>query len=244
VNPAFNGIKEKLERAKENILNLQAEIHRFFQDGEYPTLPQDNKEMLLKAIAYHKERIIPLRFSVLSGEIIHHLRSCFDHVVWQFSTPAYRKERFWEIEFPILEARPVDKKSVGRYNGKIEGITKSAVRGLIERLQPYNAPDPTDSPLLIIHKMDVFDKHRELIICASTGAFEFPSGVIERFASYQRGEPGSKPVDLKAEFEAHGKVVPQISFKNFGRRDIHPVVPALIELFNYTDEVMGYSSRL
>jgi hypothetical protein len=148
------------------------------------------------------------------------------------------------LNFPFWKRGQLIKKSVARYNGKVEGITKDAVRGLIERLQPYNAPNPANSPLLIIHKMDVFDKHRELVICISTGAFELPIDVYKRFASYQRGEPGSKPVDLKAEFEAHGKVVPQISFKNFGRRDIHPVVPALIDLFNYTDEVMGYFSKL
>src|SRR5579864_7615214 len=160
--PNFDGITEKLKRANENIRNLESEIGVFFQQGEYPVLPEDNRELLLKAIEYHKKRVIPLRFSMLAGEIVHHLRSILDHVVWQFSDEVYRRDHPRLIEFPVVEVPPVDKDSISRYVRKIKGITVARVRDLIERLQPYNSPDPLDDPLLILHKMNVIDKHREL----------------------------------------------------------------------------------
>jgi hypothetical protein len=79
------GINEKLKRANENIRNLDSEIVAFIEGGEYPVLPDANGKIPDEAISYHKNRVIPPRFGVLAGEIIHHFRSCFDHIVWHFS---------------------------------------------------------------------------------------------------------------------------------------------------------------
>jgi hypothetical protein len=42
--------------------------------------------------------VVPPRFSVLAGEIVHHLRSCFDHVTWNFSVGATPEHK--RIDFP------------------------------------------------------------------------------------------------------------------------------------------------
>src|SRR5438552_2785214 len=103
----FDGIEEKLERAHENIQNLKSEISRFFQECDYPVLPKLNDEKILEAIQYHKTLVIPPRFSVLAGEVVHHLRSCLDHIVWGMSDDASRFSRNSRyIEFPILSTRP------------------------------------------------------------------------------------------------------------------------------------------
>jgi hypothetical protein len=236
-NPAdhqFAGIDEKLIRANESIRNLEAEIARFFQEGEYPVLPQHNDEFLLKALEYHQQRLIPPRFSVLAGEIIHHLRSCLDHIVWHFSTSTYRVKHIRQIQFPVFKKRPVNEKSAERYKGKVEGITNTAVLSLIEGLQPYNAPDPIESPIFIIHDMDIIDKHRELVLCVPTGLLELPMEIGRIVESYKSAHPESTPAELTLKFQSYGNLLPRISFKNFGRRTIQPVVPGLIELFNYT----------
>jgi hypothetical protein len=67
MNARFKAIYEKLDRADENICNFDLEINRFFQESDYPTIPQNNRETMLKAVDYHRERPIPLRFSVLAG---------------------------------------------------------------------------------------------------------------------------------------------------------------------------------
>lgn len=240
MNDSFDGIHEKLKRTRENIGDLESEISAFFQGGEYPVLPEDDRELLLKAIQYHKSRVIPLRFSVLVGEIVHHLRSCLDHVIWEFSDETYRLKYFWKIEFPVVEVRPSDKDSKARYEGKIKGITGARLREFIEKLQPYNTPDPIECPLLILHKMDVIDKHRELVLCTGTGVRELPMGVIveKALASYQHSVSSDEIAKIAFELKGYGKLIPQVSFSEFGGREVQPVVPGLIELNNYVVNVL------
>lgn len=228
----IENVQEKLKRANENIRNLEAEIARFFESGEYPILPEHDRELLLKAIEYHKNRAIPLRFSVLTGEIIHHLRSCLDHIAWQFSTEQYRADHPRRIEFPIFDKKPVDKDSISRYDGKIKGITDGEMRLFIESLQPYNSSDPVSNPILILHKMDITDKHRELILSVPTGGRDFPPEMRLFIMTYQRIHPELTAADIAFQFKGHGKLRPQISFTDFGRREIEPVIQGLMELYN------------
>lgn len=240
----FDGIAQKLCRSKENIRNLEVEANRFFQQSEYPIICDKNKQLIREALEYHKDRPVPLSFGVLAGEIIHHLRSILDHIVWQFSDPIYRQTHMKWIEFPILETRPAPKELFTRYERKIKGITKPLIRNLIEDLQPYNSRDPIDSLLLIIHNYDIIDKHRELVVVASAGAIQFPMEALARYIQHQCGLPGSLPVDLKGEFERHGDIVPQIAFNEFGRAKSEPVVQALSELQNFMVGVISEFDKL
>ena len=98
----LDGIQEKLNRADENIGNLNREIVSFFNDGPYPVLPDKDDGLFQEAVDYHSSRIIPQRFSVLAGEIIHHLRSCLDHLAWILSNEEKRVRDPQGIEFPIF----------------------------------------------------------------------------------------------------------------------------------------------
>jgi len=133
---AFHGIEEKLERANENIVNLQSEVSGFFQECAYPVIPKLSDEKILEALSYHRTMVIPLRFSVLAGEVVHHLRSCLDHVVWELSSDSYRSSpNFRYIEFPILDKRPAPKDEFTRYARKIKGVQDPDALKLIAELQ-------------------------------------------------------------------------------------------------------------
>jgi hypothetical protein len=237
----FAGITEKLNRSNEDIHNLQAEIARFFQESEYPVLSHDNKKVIPEAVEYHSKREVPLRFSVLAGEVIHHLRSCLDHIVWHFSDPQYRRDHERFIDFPILEERPTPANVFTKYERKIKGIRDSRVIELIERLQPYNGG--VDSPnifLLAIHKLDIIDKHRALVIVTSTGAFEFPLDLMDRNLAHERGTLNDTSFDFVAEFQSKGKLIPQVAFSDFVWGESEPVVQALGGMHN---RVIGVVSQ-
>ncbi len=244
----FSGIRERLIRAKQNILNLDAEIDGFFKTSKYPILSYEDKQLLLEASEYHRRRPIPRRFSILAGEIIHHLRSCFDHIAWQFSCPSYRVSKPTKIEFPIFEVPPSQKPGRTGYEKYVKGIFNPAALILIEVFQPYNSPNPVDSPLSIIHKMDITDKHRELVLCFPTAAVPVSADIVNRYVRYKGGDPFVAPFDLGAEvianFKRDPKIVPQVSFKNFGGRQIEPVVQGLTELQNFTVGVLGMFERV
>lgn len=233
----FTGIDEKLKRSYENIYNLCSEMDGFFQESDYPAFPEHDRELHLKAIEYHRNRLIPPRFSMLAGEIIHHLRSCFDHVIWHFSVGA--KINNMPVDFPVFLRKPIDKGDVSRFKGKIQQIADSNVRALIERIQPYNASDPADDPLWLIHDFDIIDKHKELILCVGTSSAVLPRSMQAIMETYQQAHPELNPAQVARHFKSDVTFQPCISFRNFGRREIQSVSEGLIILYNYTDDVIG-----
>ncbi len=235
----FAEIAEKMNRAHENILNLQAEIALFFEESEYPVLSYDNKKVIPEAVEYHSKRLIPPRFSVLSGEVIHHLRSCLDHIVWHFSNADYRQRHITQVQFPILKERPAPADMFAKYERKIKGITDTRVIDLIDRLQPYNpSPGSLNSILLAIHNLDIIDKHRTLVMVASTGAFVFPIGMMERAMAHQREQPATLTTDLIEEFKRDGKLVPEVAFNDPSGGEQGPVVQALGGMYNHVIKIM------
>ena len=239
----FRGIAEKLNRSHENIKNLEAEIARFFQESEYPLLSNDEGKIIREAVEYHRKLPVPLRFSVLSGEIIHHLRSCLDHIVWHFSNGEYRREHMGWIEFPILKDRPSSAHVFTKYERKIKGITDTRVLGLVERVQPYNGSGSLNSNLLAIHKFDIMDKHRTLVIVASTGAFEFPIDMVQRYRPNPSETTINAPPDLVAELKRQGKLVPQVAFSDFAGGESEPVIQALAGMHNAVISIVSECNR-
>jgi hypothetical protein len=243
----FDGVEEKLERADESIQNLHSEISRFFQECKYPVLPKLNDEKILEAVRYHKTLPIPPRFSVLAGEIVHHLRSCLDHIIWGMSDDASRLSRESKyIEFPILSTRPTPKDKFTRYDRKIQGVKNVDALSLIDKLQPYQRIDPINSPLAIIQKMDVTDKHKELVIINGTGMTEGFAGadssmLAREFLRHLHAAEGPQQLspELKRQLDQHTKTTPQISFAEFGGWTIQPVVPGLIQLMNHVVRIVA-----
>lgn len=233
----FAGILEKLKRANENIVNLNIEISDFFKGCKYPVIPNPNSQEWQEAVNYHKSLVIPLRCSVLSGEIIHHLRSCLDHVAWHFSSAQRRTESENAIEFPVFREVPAKKDELSRYERKVKGITNPLVLDLIKKMQPYNrGRDPEDDPLCIVHDLDRFDKHRELNLissCAQVTIYPHSElGARLAFAKHSQGETLTvSELALMSKALNHDvEVSPQVAFAQFGKRKDQFVIPGLTQL--------------
>jgi hypothetical protein len=236
----FAGIAEKLKRAHQNIDDLNSEINLFIQSGKYPVLPNPNSEEWKVAVTYHKTKPIPLRFAVLAGEIIHHLRSCLDHVMWHFSDNCSRASDPNGIEFPIFEQKPRNSDELKRYKRKVQGIGNAKVLDLIEASQPYHAgADAADHLLMIVHNMDRFDKHRELMIVASTANAIIPPSLTElqdKVRLYEAGKlPESERATLIQAAQNYGAVSPGLAFRQFGKREPHSLLRGLVELWTEVD---------
>jgi hypothetical protein len=233
----FAGIVEKLKRSNESISNLHYEIMAFFEASKYPVIPDTNSKEWQDAVSYHADFIIPKRFSVLSGEIVHQLRTCLDHIAWHFSSAQYRIEFETAIEFPVYRKEPVTKDEIGRYERKVKGITNSKVLSLIRKMQPYQrGSDAESDPLCIVHDMDRFDKHRELAIISARANVAVPLSVgIDAALAVQNYSQGKNLT--VAEFALARKTIkqdatvsPQVAFAKFGKRKDQFVVPGLLQL--------------
>jgi len=207
-------------------------------------MPDPKDQSWQQALDYHRDLQIPKRFSVLAGEIIHHLRSCLDHIVWHFSSDTAKLLHESALEFPVF-CKPLTKDELRRYKRKIQGITNPSILALIERLQPYQrGTDAIDDPLCIVHDMDRFDKHRELVIVRPSAQIQFPAGtsvaLVEQAFAYTQGKP--VPDDILAAIgrliKKHHHVTADIAFAQFGKWQTQPVVPSLAQLINSTSNVV------
>jgi len=240
-NHPFAGIWQKLKRADENIVDLKSEIDVFIESGDYPIVPYVDDKMFQEAIAYNRDRKIPLRFSVLIGEIIHHLRSCLDHIAWHFSDISSRAKA-GSIEFPIFEIQPTDKKEIERYARKVKGIANTNVLGLIEDMQPYQVgADVANHAFLIIHNMDIFDKHRELVVVGSSVEVNFPpvKDILTSARLYSQGKLDPSDTLSWARTLKDYKATPGIAFQNFGNWRVYPVVKGLAELLMAVEKAIS-----
>jgi hypothetical protein len=234
----LEGINEKIKRANECICNLDREINSFFSDSKYPVIPNQDDQMFKVVADYHLDRPIPLRFSVLAGEIVHHLRSCYDHLIWHFSDASYRNTHCNLIEFPVFDVKPVSKDELPRYERKIKGVSNAQVKALIQAFQPYNVPPPRESPLFIIHNMDRFDKHRELVIVFPALARKLGAKAFRALMNYEKAKSPGTRIEYDRAVNVDSEITPHVAFRPFGEREYVSVVPALQELTDYTGLVV------
>ena len=233
---SLDGIREKIKRAKEHIRNLDAEITTYLDGADHAvtfTTEFDPGKGDYRRNAVVSGSAFPERFSIISGEVVHHLRSCLDHLVWQLVL-AHDKEAPGDwLEFPIfwdLEKYPAGARS------KIKGISPEAA-DLIERLQPYHAVGAEkDHPLLVLHDLDVIDKHRLLILVGGElnifGGQTVLTSELNKKIVFQltRTRTAHPDADYQISFD--------IAFDKLGTRRGEPVIPSLQQLTNFLSGVI------
>ena len=235
------GCWAKIERAEEHIQNLKAEIDAFFLSDPKPyriVREAEDEGRSYRWIGF-EDRALPLRFAVITGEIIHHLRSSLDHLVVAMVLHK-GKAVSTDHGFPITETPEKFKAAVD--GGKIKSISLSAQR-LIESKQPYNTRDGTASSILnALHRNDIEDKHRLLLVVAACAFMDSMS-----INADDRGHPVTHnlsifpPTRLTKEgvkiagiggpkspkFDPDAKFSPVIAFDEFGTIKLNPVLTAL-----------------
>jgi hypothetical protein len=252
----LDGARERLDRAHQNIQNLNTELTLFLapvpavelavdmEKGEAIITDEDRKGFQ-KINQFVADNIIPPRFRVLAGEVIHHFRSAFDHVAWQLSSDEFQAKHFTRIEFPVfkeVELCGIKKKNICRYCRKIEGIASPTALTRIHFLQPHLRPDPLRDPLWLIHDMDIIDKHRELVLAAFIMNVNFaatadipgigiqmPWEITPRLIRYT-GPPTN--MQMKVKMSA------QITLGELRERDDQPIIPTLQNLLRFTSDAV------
>lgn len=157
---SLDGIRAKIQRTDEHIENLKADITAFIDLNVYraTTHPQRDTPECIISVAGPDP---PLRFAVIVGEIVHHLRSALDHLVWQLVL-ANGQTPNKSNQFPICETLQQYKSALGR--GYIDGVSSPA-KSLIKSLQPYHKGKNCQwEGLWILNDLSNTDKHRLLLV--------------------------------------------------------------------------------
>ena len=206
-----------------------------------PIITDVDREAFEKLSKFIKETAVPPMFSVLTGEIIHHLRSAFDHVAWQLSSSHMQTNFPRRIQFPVFDEPPTlcgtTKKKICAYCRQIEGISSPTALARIHGLQPHGVANPRRHPLWLIHDMDIFDKHRELILAV----FIMKLNIVGNVEIHGHGQlrpweirprnfvPSGEPkVNMKINMAA------QVTLGEFSGRDDESIIPTLNSLHRFT----------
>ena len=244
----LDGCWAKIQRAEESIGNLNREITAFLSGDPPPyKIVREHQDNGLKYAFMAYAEPVPLRFSVLAGEIVHHLRSSLDHLIYALivkggGTPTNNNQ------FPIyLTPEEFDRAC---NSGLIKGIPRSAKK-LIRSVQPYTSPTPEYTILYVVHQYDILDKHRLLVVTCTVAEIghqiiigpdetvaDQPTSVLPNIVGL--GDPVPRRVTKDGvevfsirlaapapQFQANANFVPQIAFEKCGGAEIKPVIEAL-----------------
>ena len=242
------GARAKEERAEETLGCLEMEITEFLRQGPGALVFNGDVMAFADEAKAHSNRRVPARFSILAGEVLHHLRSCLDYIVWELTTSGSDAQHSAALEFPIFDRKPADKSSQARFDRKLTGVQPRA-RQLIERLQPYHRSEailtgPLNDPLMMIHDLDRIDKHRQLTIAICGFAIE-TSGMAGIHVLLQRyaGRTEDEIASLATTLDPNTKLIPQVAFLEFGGRRVQPVVPGLSKMAQHVKAVVELFDR-
>ena len=260
VNPSskhpLDGARERLKRADENIRNLNTEVDTFlaglprvrFEFGKNNIIISDKDREAYEKLRDHAlaQTAIP-RLGVLAGEIVHHFRCAFDHLIWQLADSEAQRRFAKEIEFPICETSPEcfiresDRKvKHSAYCRKVQGVSSLTALARIHSLQPYIRSDVHNSPLLQIHVLDKFDKHRELVDVirapygrAVANSRQTVHTVKDSASGGFRIVGGETPkVDVYAEMFL------DVAFTQLRQWESQPLIPSLKNLLSFTSDTI------
>jgi hypothetical protein len=165
----IDGIDARLDRAKENILNLTGEISAVLRrggDGIVTPADFDRHE----ASVQPGNATIPSRLGALVGESIYLMRSALDHLAWHL-VKAAGGEPGPRTAFPVFALDPArHAESLATYQGCVEGMSDTA-KDRIERLQPYHRHGRRQQNVLwILDDLSRTDRHTAVALRISISA--------------------------------------------------------------------------
>jgi hypothetical protein len=239
------GVRAKIERAKKDFRDLNAEVGKFMRNDPYGLVPYCDLDTREEVWVLRVSEEVPDSFAAAVGVVVHSLRSAFDILAGQVKTTG-NNPPITKHEFPIFWERDTYEAEGRR---KVQGASDIAMR-LIERLQPWQRGDRfAEDPLYIIHELDRLDKHNDIILVGGGTAFNLSIGSktgsfyaehlviggnrlvcpLEDGAEVYRARFGSPEVDVNAQF------VFFVAFDQSGVGKGKPIIPTLLQLIQFAE---------
>jgi hypothetical protein len=187
---------DKIDSALNTALGTESQIQPIAHDPD----SKGNKHLI---ISLTNVGPIDPNLPLIIGDCIHNLRSALDHLVYQLAilnrAPTEAAEK---TMFPVCLTKGGRSGFDERVKRNVAPFVSSSALAEIERTQPYETYSvPEESDIWILHKLDIIDKHRLLIIARQHYAMTWfrvtvPTGdVFENVVP----EPKWKPLEDGAE---------------------------------------------
>ncbi|HVU60233.1 MAG TPA: hypothetical protein VHD58_01095 [Mycobacteriales bacterium] len=176
----YEGVRQKVGRAKEHIDHLETVVSAFHESRPYRLVPDFTIEPPdWVHIRVHFDKPLPASVPLIIGDAVHNLRSALDHFA-HCAVPSPTTD----TAFPVMRKGPTPTTAAlkGHVKGKLKG-TSLALQQAVCALQPYEGGD--GHWLWALDQLDVIDKHRLLI----TMFHEYAVNL----ADITRGTPAENP---------------------------------------------------
>ena len=208
----FSGSTAKIARADSQIEDLSREMQIFCGNIQESIVCERDGEADEKRWTYRGDNpIVPISWSVRTGEILYNLRSALDHLVWRLvldngETPTINNQ------FPIVDD---ESKWTGSCQRRLKGVADRHKQAIMS-LQPFNPAlalrtdrgiGPFDAQTFcVLRNLSNVDKHRNLhLIIAVTDGI----GPIEFGENQPPRRTSARPLTGKGQTGAlkHGMVL-------------------------------------
>jgi hypothetical protein len=175
-------IREKIERAKKHLADLDVEIHSFLDPKPYEFRAERDPQT--RQLVYYLASIkdMPSEIPLIAGDAFQNLRSALDHLACRLveagaGIPIRDNPEFFKgVSFPIRDTEETSKDESARL-GKVKRMRQNAVK-MIDDIKPYKGGDDT---LWRLHKLNNIDKHRLLFtVVISVRSTNAPVRIIDR----------------------------------------------------------------
>lgn len=152
----------KIARAKEHLRVLKDSIDTVVDDPESYTITiEGNYKAGVYAFLFRPLRDFPMtEWGLVIGDCVHNARSALDHLYWALiciEHPESAPKASHTAKLPICV------NSQYFVESKVSNFIGRPACAVIEKMQPYNAPDPKLDLLFLLHQYDITDKHRLII---------------------------------------------------------------------------------
>ena len=234
MSSAFEHIVKKLERAEEHINQLEREREAFLNKTPNRELADYDADSEKAFKDFHGQRVVDPRLSVLTGDVLHQLRSSLDHMACDLILSNGGSITL-KSQFPIFLYEPTKQGDIRRYNGQIEGVTRPEILTIIKRHQPYAAGDGRGGShsLAVLKSLSNIDKHRALILHVVTiearirGTVRWKNGIVSESDSADLRTETSAELPFESELidevNMQRRLTTRISFAQWGDMTYPPV---------------------
>jgi len=145
----------KIERAKEHIVNLNAEITTFFEGNAYTIVREYDSQTGELVVRARIPMEPPLRWGAVAGDAVHNLRSTLD-LLWRQANHPSAHWMTTSENFPIYSC-------ADKLDAELARAVKSRRKTAMNILKKIESYEGGNKLLCLLNSVDQIDKHRLLI---------------------------------------------------------------------------------
>jgi hypothetical protein len=158
----LSGVLVKLDRARAHLNDFDLQAGRIEAACREAIVRERDEERSEFVFRINRVPAVPAELSAIIGDAIHNLRVSLDHLAWQLviasgGTPNET------TTFPILGDSPTPNR-YGRTRVQISPGVSKELGKILDEVQPYKRPKPAHHELAVLHRLDISDKHRDLLV--------------------------------------------------------------------------------